>query len=401
MFDGLISRHPIYDRSLGVFGYELKLCSGNAWREGIGDDTANLGASLVDASKDLALGSIVGDSISLIRLPAELLPCCEVLAWPRERLVFALPESAIADPENAKVMSNLAKQGYRIAIENVTRSLSLIQKEGGYISLCSLEAGEVDGVQALTGGTTRQNRPPFLVRALETADQYDYFRRLEFDYYEGSFFIHPRLIHGTEIPADRLSALRLLSHLQDPDVGIREVEALVSNDVTLSYKLLRLINSAYFGMPRQVESIKRAVVFFGLQRIKNWVSVALVNSIEFRPRELMSMALVRAKTCEKIAQNLGRESTEAYHIAGLFSLLDAIMDAPMAYILDKLHLHDDINQALLHGTGPIGEVLQSALSIEGGDFRELSRQGLTPECFPLKSYLEAITYAAEIGKQLG
>lgn len=400
MFDGLIARLPIYDRTLGIYGYELKLCSGNAWRAGVGDDPACLAASLVDASRDLELESIVGDNVSLIRLPAELVSCCEQVEWPRNRLVFALPESAIADTESARVIGELASQGVRIAVDNLTQSLSVLQKDAGYISLCSMEAGATGGLSLLTAVASPERRPHFLVRALETADQYDYFQRLGFDYYEGSFFVHPRLIHGTEIPADRLSALKLLSYLQDPEVGIRQVEEMVSNDVTLSYKLLRLINSAYFGMPRQVESIKRAVVFFGLQRIKNWVSVALVNAIEFRPRELLNMALIRAKTCETIAQNLGRESTEAYHIAGLFSLLDAIMDAPMAYILEKLRLHDDINQALLRGAGPIGEVLQSTLALERGAFDELSRNGLTSQASPLKSYLDAISYASEIGKQL-
>ena len=314
--------------------------------------------------------------------------------------MFALPESAIVDQSVGEMISRLAGKGFRIAVDNLSRDLTLFHRDSRVISLCSLEATATTGLKALAGTGVHRDRPHLLVRELETADQYDFFQRLGFDYYEGSFFIRPRLVHGTEVPADRLAALQLLGHLQNPDVEIGEIEELVSSHITLSYKLLRLINSAFFGMPKHVESIKRAVVFFGMQRIKNWVSVILVNAFEFRPRELMTTALVRARTCELIAQDLGRKSTEAYYVAGLFSLLDAIMDAPMAYILERLNLNQSINQALLQGTGPIGEVLQCVLAIERGDFFAVPPQVLSHDTAPLHSYLSAIAFAAETNRQL-
>lgn len=400
MFDGLVSRIPIYNRALDVYGYELKLCSGDAWMSGGSDDVQAFGECLIRASGELPLEHLVGNRISLIRLPADLLPRCEEIIWPRDRLLFALPETAMGDHVSAEMMGKLAAQGFRIAVDNPSRDLAAFQRDARFIALCSLQANASTGLMSLRGQALPRDRPHLLVRELETADQYDYFHRLGVDYYEGSFFIHPRLIHGTEVPADRLSALQLLGHLQDPEVDIRQVEELVRNDITLSYKLLRLINSAFFGIPRQVESIKRAVVFFGLQRIKNWVSVVLVNAIEFRPRELMTMALVRARTCELIAQHLGRDATEAYYIAGLFSLLDAIMDAPMAFILERLNLHDTVTEALLHGSGPIGDVLQCVLAIERGDFPAVYSLSLGREALPLQSYLAAIAFAAETNTHL-
>ena len=400
MFDGLISRLPIYTRSLDVFGYELQFCSGGALRANTYDDAASFGEYLIRASHTLKLEELTGARAGLIRLPAELLTRCEEVAWPRERLVFAVPDRAINDRAVSEAMSQLARKGFRIAVDNPSRDLTRLRRDAGFVTLCSLDATATADLKVLAGAGLSVDRPPLLVRDLASADQYDFFQRLGFDYYEGEFFVHPRLVHGTEIPANRMGALQLLGRLQDPDVDIHEIEDLVTRDLTLSYKLLRLINSAYFGMPKHVESIRRAVIFFGLQRIKNWASVVLINAADFRPRELLMTALVRARACELIAQACKREPTEAYYVAGLFSLLDAIMDVPMGQILERLTLSEPLNQALVEGSGPIGEVLGSVLALERGDFLGVPILPFSQEDVPMRAYLAAIASAEEMTRQL-
>jgi EAL and modified HD-GYP domain-containing signal transduction protein len=155
-----------------------------------------------------------------------------------------------------------------------------------------------------------------------------------------------------------------------------------------------LVNSAFFGVTKRVDSIRRAVTFLGLQRVKNWASVILVNSVDYRPRELLITAMVRARACELSAEQLKRPNTERYYIAGLFSLLDAIMDVPIGNILRHLNLDDSINEALLRGSGPIGEVLRAVIAFERAEPGEIHGCQLEPGV-PARVYLESIRWATE------
>ncbi|QSA96212.1 EAL and HDOD domain-containing protein [Methylococcus sp. EFPC2] len=396
MFNGLIARTPIYTRSLDLYGYELKFCSGLALQWGINDDDSRFGDSLARISRDIPLDDLIGHHRALIRPPTDVLPICEKLSWPRNRIVLALQEEAIRDVEMEKSVHELAARGYTIALHNPSRSLTELNGAIKRVTMCALDAGA--GIPSPIADTTK--RPQLLVRELKTIEQYDYFHRLGFDYYEGEYFTHPHLIHGLEIPANRIAVLQLLARLQDPNVEMAEVENLVSRDITLSYKLLRLINAAYFGMPKRVESIRKAVMFFGLQRVKNWATVILVNAVDFRPRELLTTAMVRARFCELLAMELGRSPTEPYYVAGLFSLLDAIMDAPMAPILERLNLSPELNDALLIGAGPIGEALRCVVAFERADVLNAPLREFPDVDFPVRAYLDAIRWASEANRQI-
>lgn len=400
MFDGLIARTPIYTRSLDIFGYELRLCSGAALHGGLSDDEPRWIDSLLQASREVRLEEITGANHALLCPPPAFLPRCAEISWPREKIVLAVPEPAMRDRVVEEATSHLAEAGYTIALHNPSRDLTELRRDADFVSICALDADAATVSKVHLASGTSPRWPRFLVRELETAEQNDYFRKLGFDYFEGAFFTRPRLIQGSEMPADRLAVLQLLQRLQDPNVEIDEVEDLVSRDLSLSYKLLRLLNAAYFGIPKRVESIRRAVMFFGLERIKNWASVVLVNAVDFHPRELLTTAMVRAHTCQLLAQDLGRGPTESYYLTGLFSLLDAIMDVPMAEIVEKLSLAAPLRRALLEGAGPVGEVLRTVLmfeqcEVEGAPCRNFSHVGV-----PTRAYLDAIRWACAVTREI-
>lgn len=391
MISGFIGRTPVYDRSFNLFAYELRPCSFPS------QDDAQLEEFLKRMWQTLRLERITGGRTGLLQLPTSLLPELPALPWPREKLILSLPQETLARL-TFEDLNQLVKQGYLLAISSERYDPQLAQNLE-FVSIWALEANfplaEIEPhVESLH---TRGIK--LLARHVETQMQYDAAFEYGFDYFQGRYFECPRLVHGTHLPANRLAVLHLIARLYDPAVTIEEIESLISHDMTLSYKLLRLINAAFYGLPKKVDSLRRAVVFLGLTRIKHWATVILVNAIDYKPRELLITALVRAKTCEAIAMQLKRSDAEQAYIVGLFSLLDAIMDAPMEEILRHLNLVDEINQALLYGSGPLGPVLQTTLCLEYGLCHKLPLAELDLE-IALKAYLEAIDQAEEVRCQL-
>ena len=398
VFNGFVGRVPIFTHALDLFGYDLRV-SQNPTEQKNEVAWKNLSEeSVINASQGVKLEALVGSNPGFISVSDSFVSRIDDLTWPREQVILTLHNAAVSDDKQVSEIRELAEGGYTVAIDGGAQSLDVLRRLD-FASICALDADMMysdikDHVPEMHGAGFRM-----LAKNIETPDQYLMFKELGFDYFQGEYFERPKLVGGTVIPANRIAVIDLLARLQDPDVKIDEIEDIVSQDITLSYKLLRLINAAYFGMPQRVESVKRATVFFGLERIKNWASVILFNAIDYKPRELLVTALVRARTCEILAQFLGLENPGSYYVAGMFSTLDAIMDAPMPSILERLQLVDEIRFALLEGSGPIGEMLTSILAVESGVYYESTRRFLD-NGVAMHAYTDAIGWASEISKAL-
>lgn len=399
MFDGMVGRLPIFTRSLDLFGYELRFCSGDALRQGANDSEQRWADTVREVNTSVGLQDLVGDCRAVIQVPPGQLESCVQWPWPKSQLVLALPGDAVQDPAVGQAAAGLAKEGYTIALQDPSCDALELRKQAGYASICSLGARRLEDDPKAGHWLAVHGQMHLLVRDVETRDDYERLSTLGFDYYEGGFFQRPRRLQSCDIPANKLALLELIAKLQNPKLAIAEAEAIISRDVTLSYKLLRLLNSAFFGGTKPVESLGRAVVFFGLGRVKNWAAVLLMGSVDYQPKELLMTATVRARTCELLAQRLGRPNPEHYYVAGLFSLLDAIMDLPREEILRCLNLAEPISQALLDGQGPVGEVLCAALAFEQAQASALC--GELGEGVPASLYLEAIRWAGELRLSLG
>jgi EAL and modified HD-GYP domain-containing signal transduction protein len=188
--------------------------------------------------------------------------------------------------------------------------------------------------------------------------------------------------------------MRLIGSLQDPDVEISQLQDIISTDVGLSYRLLRLVNSAFFALPREIESIRDAVVLLGINNIRRWATLMALTEVDDKPDELLVTGLVRARMCELAAASRGERDTDAYFTAGLFSVVDALMDSSMVELLSQLPLSPDLSAALLRYEGPKGEVLRGVLAYEQGNDAELGPLASLPAA-PSELYSQAVQWATQ------
>jgi EAL and modified HD-GYP domain-containing signal transduction protein len=198
------------------------------------------------------------------------------------------------------------------------------------------------------------------------------------------------------MPANRLTVCSLLAKLHHPDVTIKEAESLIGEDPSLSYRILRYINSAAIAMPRKIESMQQAVRMVGLDHIRTLTSLVLLFSLDDKPRELIKTSIVRARMCQLLGegptQNLG-----TFFTTGLFSTLNAFLNCSMQNALEHLPLSDDIREALLHREGLPGRILSAVIAFEQADWEKLDRLGIEPQkvanaCFDAVSWGEDLLH---------
>ena len=218
------------------------------------------------------------------------------------------------------------------------------------------------------------------------------------DLSQGDFYTLPSISGRKKIAPSLQTLTELLVKLQNPDIEAEELASTINQDVALSYKLLRLINSAFFGLPREVSSTQQAIVMLGQNKIKTWASLLGLSGIDDKPVELRVVAMTRARMCELLAKYY-KGQADLFFAAGLFSTLDALMDTPLPTLVEKLPLSPELKGALLTLDGPAGQALNDALNYEQGRWDELTISSIPIEILA-HVYLDAIRWSKELNSQL-
>ncbi len=218
------------------------------------------------------------------------------------------------------------------------------------------------------------------------------------DLLQGQFYTLPSVKETAKILPSQQILMELLVKLQDPQTEPEDLANTINQDLTLSYKLLRLINSAFFGLPREVSNIKQAIVMLGDKKIKTWASLLCLSGVDDKPVELRVVAMTRARMCELLSKHY-KGAAELFFAAGLFSALDALIDKPLVEILDKLPLSSELSDALLNHSGIAGKALNDVLNYEKGNWIAVDHSPVPIETLS-QAYLDAINWAKELNSQL-
>jgi EAL and modified HD-GYP domain-containing signal transduction protein len=388
----LVSRQPIFNAAMREFGYELLYRSDSEDHAEFSDgDRAT--AEVILNTFEIGLEELVGKHLAFINFDRDLIvtPYCESL--PKDKAVLELVSSVELDEELLVRLDDLNAKGYRIAV--TTHSIS--KRDYPLLELVHFVRLDVTSrdwtaVERLVGGV-RQFPLQLIAERVETIEQFEHCKNLGFDYFQGYFFCKPQLVEGKQIPVNRLSTLRMLATLNDPQTNIREVENAIIRDVRLSYKLLRYANSAMCGLQRPVDSIRHAIVLVGLEKIRIWASLLLLYGFDDKASDIMVTGAMRARMCEQLAKAQGISNSNSLFLVGLLSVLDALIGQPMGRALAALPLTAAVSDAILYEKGELGEVLKCVLAYERRDWvQALSGVNLPKEVIR-QAYVDAVGWS--------
>ena len=400
----LLARQPIFNRKMQVVAYELlcRSCDLNEYTADGGDMASS--QVLLHTFTELSIHSVVGHHQAFINFTRTLL--LTPPPFDRRQLVVEVLEGQQIDAQMLHSLRSLREQGYTIALDDfelTDETRDLIP----YADIIKLD------VLQLSPDQIREHidyLKPFgltlLAEKVETYEMLEYCKDAGFDLFQGYFLARPNVIKGRKITENKQAVLQLLSVLHDPDVPLEQVEQLVARDPMLSYKLLRLVNSAAFALPRTIESLRQAITLLGLNIIKNWVNLLAMANLGDKPMELSIAALTRARMCEIIAATMsGKKRQDTFFTVGLLSTLDAFMDAPLEILLSNISLSEQLNEALLQHLGDEGKVLDIVEHYERAewdkiDWDYLGSRNISPDTLS-HIYLDALTWVTTTMETMG
>ena len=366
-----VARQPIFNRGEQSVAYELlyRKSEINSYTHIDGDEaTADV---IINGFFNIGVEELSEGKKCFINFTENLLNLKLPTYFEPESIVVEILEDIPINKELVSICQELKELGYTIALDDfaIQESYDLLPELLKYIDIIKIDFLQTplyDRRRMIT--RYKSHQVSFLAEKVETREEFEIALKDGFDLFQGYFFSKPDVLSTPDIPAYFQTHYQISEELSKQEPNINDIASKIEQDVSLSYKLLRLINTAAFFTRNKINSIKHALVFLGLQEFKKWINVLTIKQINHEKNtgqeEVIKLSLIRAHLCEQLSQKIGKTDSSPYLLAGMFSLIDNLLHCDMNDALQKLPLSDEIKDAINGKNNEIGKVLNWAIQIE-------------------------------------
>jgi len=395
-----IARQPILNLQREVFAYELLFRQGTQNScEGLNMEHAS--TLMVDTSFLIGLSNLTDGRRAFINCTREFLLGEYISLFPRDQVVVEILETIEPDEAVVNACRRLKHEGYLLALDDFveTPAWEPLVKLADFIKV-DFRLSSPEEQRALA----ERHRPHgirMLAEKVETPEEFHTAKEMGYTLFQGYFFCRPEILKQRDIPSFKLAYLDLLQTATAPQFDMARLASKVKHEPSITYKLLRYLNSAAFGLSSEIRSIPHALNLLGERELRKWISVVCVGVMtDGKPDELMMIPLVRGRFCEMLAPLAGLKDHESdLFMLGLLSVIDAILDMPLDVILAELPVRFEIKEALLEQSSIYRDLLDAVIAHERADWEQVGklakRVGIREDRFP-ELYAAAVAWASSV-----
>lgn len=372
-----VARQPILSRKKQTIGYEL------LFRDGESNAFPNIEANqatsrlLVENFMSTGCNPALESPRSFINFPQESLISLVPTAFPKRKIVVEVLETCTPNDELFSAIKHLHRMGYIIALDDFSLDAAWDRflPYSHIVKLDIMQLGIETACKYVKQRKQQGCKRHYLAERVETNDEFQQAFDAGFHFYQGYFFSKPQIIKNRVVKPEELLTMQLFQEVCRTEVNFVRIEQLIAQDVSLSYQLLKFVNTASARLENPISSFKQALVYLGEEQIKMFVTlIATAHAAINKPKELYKQSLVKGRFCELMICRIqnGTPGQEAF-IVGLFSLLDALLDRKLDDVLEQLSLTKEIKQAILLRAGLLGSMLALYESIDAGDWENIDK----------------------------
>ncbi|MCL2084615.1 MAG: HDOD domain-containing protein [Oscillospiraceae bacterium] len=390
---------PIFSASREAKAYYLSLQIGNAL---LGEATSysqdvSLHSPFIDLINRIGLDPLTGGKPIFIPVTdvvltsgLELNPLID-----RATVVLMLQKSNAASDANLMRLMRLRGQGFKTAFYTYP-SLDALEPFLPHLDYIFCEHDTQELMQTIRKVRLSGCRVKVIAKGIDQASLFNRVASFGADLFEGGFYKLPAISKDNRVSPLQVNYLRLLNQVNQDDFDLGQFAKVVQRDPALAIRFLKMVNTTY-TQTTKITSLKHAAAMIGQNEIKRWITTAVASSLsQEKPGEITRISLLRAKFCENLAGvfEMGVHKENLF-LMGLFSVLDAILDMPIAKALDMVMIPDSVREALVGEAGGFGEIFKFIKLYEYADWIEVSRialiKNISVEEF-FKAYCDALLW---------
>jgi EAL and modified HD-GYP domain-containing signal transduction protein len=395
-----VARQPILTRARELFAYEL-LFRNSLQNSCSGIDLEFAATSVLDTSFLVGFEKLTGGHPMFINCPREFLLRDYISLFPPKSVVVEILETVVPDQEIIDCCERLKAAGYAIALDDFVDS----PRWEPLVALADIikvdfRLTDPAGQQALASRFSGK-KLRLLAEKVETQEEYVAGMKMGYSLFQGYFFCRPEMMQTRDLPTSKMAYLELLRMATVPEFDIGELATKIKHEASLTFRLLRYLNSAAFGFRAEIRSVAHALSMLGERELRKWIAVVSVGVLaDGKPDELMTVPLVRGRFCELLAPLAGmaRHANDLF-LMGLLSVMDAILDRPINSILAELPVRSEIKEALTAQAGLYRQLLEIAIAHEVADWEKAevlaSKTGMKEETVS-ELYVSAVDWATAL-----
>lgn len=369
-----VVRQPIKDAQQAVFGYEILFHDegGNLYNQN--DDYA--AADTISTFLMQNNERIFKDQITFMTFTPNLLFKQTPKMFQQNNLVIQIEDSVIVHPLALSTIQRYKKEHYQLAVNDFQFAPRYfgIMEYIDYIKLDFVNTAESSLSNIIKMAKAMQKK--CIATGLNTKELYDLAVELEVDYFQGTYVADVRITKASKTEYLQSNFFQLVVAVTKDEADMEEIENIISRDASLTYALLKMVNSAYFALRNQASSIRQALVVLGLGQLKQWVYLLSFNqNSDPGTEELLKLSFLRANFCSELLpyiEDMPISKSEAY-LMGMFTTLDHLVDAPLEEILEELPLSEVVKDALVRHEGKCGLLYDLVLSYEMADWKNIQK----------------------------
>lgn len=398
-----IARQPILDKEQKTFAYELfSRGSENAEASEGSHSAASDSEMLFNILSTFGIEQLLDGKQAFLNCVLEdnSLDYFELISPKNVTLEIAPASNLEGIEEIAEKIEILKAKGYSFAAGDFVLSEEY-SKWLQFMTLVKLDGSTTD-YKALAEKVKkcRLLGKKLVAERVETVEQFQLLNKFGFDYYQGYFFSKP-VNMGAKITNPSTTTLIRLINLTLQEADLKEIESVLKTDPTLSFKLLRYMNSYGVGGGIKIDSFQHALMVLGYKKLFKWLTILFTTTKQSPGSDaLAKMALVRGKFMELIAADyLKKQDADQCFVVGLFSLLDAMLNVPVEVAMNSINVPDSIRDPILQKSGDYWPVLNLAVSLEQNDWIEVFAIAYTLKLSSTlinERYLQAIEWTNQL-----
>ncbi|MEG2305086.1 MAG: HDOD domain-containing protein [Lachnospiraceae bacterium] len=381
--DKYVVRQPIKElENDKVIGYELMFQNDN---EGLFNSPE---ASVADTMAGFLMQNnekIFSDKQTFITVTPSLLFRNTPKIFEKDQIVIQIDDNLVVHPLATQIIKRYCAEGYRFAINNFQFSphyFSMLEfVEFVKIDVKQQEVSALDNIVRMMKSFGKKS----IATGIYTKKEYDIAKILNVDYLEGSYIAENMLTKTKKMEFLEGNFFQLVVAVTQDEPDIEEIEKIISRDASLSYAILKMVNSAYFALRKKTSSIRQAVVTLGIGQLKQWVYLmSATEEQNSSSEELLKLSFLRATFASVIVEQMKEfpiSKSEAY-MMGMFSTLEYMIDASLEEILEDIPIIDEVKDALISKAGDAGKLYELILCYENADWKAikgiLDQYGIPP-----------------------